>query len=95
MHVAISFYFERDYPRAVEAAQQAIARHPEHPGAYRWLAAALGQSGRTDEASVALSKAREVSPQSFDTNVRNRPGWFRPENFEQLLDGLRKAGWNG
>ena len=66
MHIAISYYFEHDYARAVEAAQHAIARHPGHPGAYRWLAAALGQLGRANEASIALRKAIEVSSQSFN-----------------------------
>jgi adenylate cyclase len=92
-HIAISYYFEHDYPGAVEAAKHAISRHPEHPGAYRWMAAALGQLGRSSEASAALRKAIEVSPQSFDINVRTRPAWYRPEDHEHMLDGLRKAGW--
>ena len=58
-------------------------------------AAALGQLGRADEARDALLKALEVSPQSFDLFVRSRPSWFRPEDHEHMLDGLRKAGWQG
>jgi hypothetical protein len=27
--------------------------------------------------------------------VRNRVPWFRPEDHAHLLDGLRKAGWEG
>jgi adenylate cyclase len=93
--VAISYYFERDYPAAVEAAQHAISHHPEHPLAYRWLAAAQGQLGQTEEARVALSNAIEVSRQAFDLYVRNRLPWMRSEDHEHLLDGLRKAGWQG
>jgi adenylate cyclase len=95
MHIAISYYFEHNYARSVEAAQHAIARHPQHPGAYRWLAAALGQLGRANEASIALQKAIEVSSQSLDLHLRTRPAWFRPEDHEHMLDGLRKAGWQG
>jgi adenylate cyclase len=27
--------------------------------------------------------------------VRNRVPWTRPEDHEHMLDGLRKAGWEG
>jgi len=27
--------------------------------------------------------------------VRKRVPWFRPEDHAHLLDGLRKAGWQG
>jgi hypothetical protein len=39
--IAVSHYFERDYVATVAAARHAIAQHPEHPLAYRWLAAAI------------------------------------------------------
>ena len=35
------------------------------------------------------------APQSFEFYVRHRPAWHRPENFEHMLEGLRKAGWWG
>ena len=60
--IAISYYFEREYAKAAEAARHAIAQHPEFPLTYRWLAAALGQLNRADEAGDALRKAIEVSP---------------------------------
>ena len=92
--LTISHYFERDYGAAVEAAQSAIRHHPEVASPYRWLAAALGQLGRTDVALEALRKAIEMSPQSFKFYVHSRPSWFRPEDHEHMLDGLRKAGWD-
>jgi adenylate cyclase len=61
---------------------------------YRWLAAALGQLGRTDEAHAALHDAMSVSPTSFDLYVKG-PNYFRSEDYEHMLDGLRKAGWQG
>jgi adenylate cyclase len=93
--LVISHYFERDYKAVVEVAQRAIRDHPEFVSPYRWLAAALGQLGRSDAAPTALSKAIEVSPRSFDFYVSSRPPWFRPEDHEHMLDGLRKAGWQG
>lgn len=62
---------------------------------YRWLAAALGQLGRTDEAREALHTAMTTDPQVFDRFVRSRVPWHRPEDYEHMLDGLRKAGWQG
>ena len=51
--IAISYYVERDYARAVDEARLAATRYPEFPLIHRWLAAALGQLGRTEEARMA------------------------------------------
>ncbi|HME27124.1 MAG TPA: adenylate/guanylate cyclase domain-containing protein [Acetobacteraceae bacterium] len=92
---AVSYYYERDYAKSVEAARRALARYPDVPNNYRWLAAALGQLGRTEEARAVLHKALELSPRSFEFYTRRRPPWHRPEDYEHMLDGLRKAGWQG
>lgn len=93
--VALAHYFCRDYEASVGAAERAIRSFPDFPSPYRWLAAALGELGRTAEAKAALEKALTVSPDSFDFQVRERPPWFRPEEHAHMLDGLRKAGWEG
>jgi adenylate cyclase len=93
--IVISYYFEHDYGGAVEAARHAISRFPDNPLPYRWLAAALGQIGPTAEANEALYRAVSVAPQQFDNYVRSRVPWHRPEDYEHMLDGLRKAGWEG
>jgi adenylate cyclase len=91
--VALAHYFCRNYEASVEAAERAIRSFPSFPSPYRWLAAALGELGRTAEAKAALEKAIAVSPDQFDFQVRERPPWFRPEEHAHMLDGLRKAGW--
>jgi adenylate cyclase len=91
-HFAISYYYERDYVRAITAAKNVIARYPDHPIAYRFLAASLGQLGQTEEAHEALQTAMQGS---FARFVRNRPPWVRPANYEHVIEGLRKAGWHG
>jgi adenylate cyclase len=88
-----SYYYDRAYEEAVIAAQAGIARYPTYPLTYRWLAAALAQLGQRKEASDALRQAQAVSRQSLRGYVRKRPSWFRLENHEHMLDGLRKAGW--
>ena len=57
MHMAIGFYFCREYETAAEVAKQAIRSNPDYPLTYRWLAAALGQIGQIEEAKESLQKA--------------------------------------
>jgi adenylate cyclase len=92
-HPALGFYFSQNYAATVEVAKRAIRSYPDFPNPYRWLAAALGQMGRTAEAKEALSQAVAVTPASFEMYVRNRVPWMRPEDHAHMLEGLRKAGW--
>ena len=41
--IAPTYYFERNYLSAVDAAKRAISLDPEFSGPHRWLAAALAQ----------------------------------------------------
>jgi adenylate cyclase len=93
--VVISYYYERDYGGAVEASRRLLARYPGFPLTYRWLAASLGQLGRLEEARQALEQAMTITPKAFDLFVRSRVPWHRQENYEHMLEGLRKAGWSG
>ena len=91
--LAMGSYLCRDYEAAIAAAKQATREHPEYPNTYRWLAAALGQVGRIEEAKEALEKAIAVAPAAFELYVRQRVPWHRPQDYTHMLDGLRKAGW--
>jgi adenylate cyclase len=95
LHVASALYFSREYEAAVEAARRAIQAYPNFPLTYRWLTAALGQSGQIAAAKEALAQAIAIGPASFDMYVRNRVPWMRPEDHAHILEGLRKAGWQG
>jgi adenylate cyclase len=95
LHVASALYFSREYEAAVEAARRAIQAYPNFPLTYRWLTAALGQSGQIAAAKEALAQAVAIGPASFDMYVRNRAPWMRPEDHAHILEGLRKAGWEG
>jgi adenylate cyclase len=91
--ITLGFYFCREYAKAVERAKRLIRSYPDFPLVHRWLAAALGQLGRIEEANQALATAIAVAPASLDMYVRRRVPWMRPEDHAHMLDGLRKAGW--
>lgn len=93
--LTLAHYFCGDYEATLEAAKRATRSFPDFPSPYRWAAAALGALGRTAEAKAALQKAIAVSPEAFDFQVLERPPRFRPQEHEHMLDGLRKAGWDG
>jgi adenylate cyclase len=93
--VAQAHYACHEYEEAVEAARRALRGYPDFPPTYRWLAAALGQLGRAQEAKAALDTAIALLPTQIVTFARNRPGWSSPESHDHVLEGLRKAGWQG
>lgn len=92
-HVVIAHYFLREYETAVDAAGAVLRSYPGHPWVNIWLAAALGQLDRLDEARAALKTAMALK--TFDRLARHRPPYTRPEDHEHKLEGLRKAGWEG
>jgi len=95
MHqLATSYYYEGDYAEAVEAQRRTwrgiqMSIQPTG-GSQRLQVSWAGQ-----EARAALRKAMELSPQAFEFYTSRRPLWHRPEDYEHMLDGLRKAGWQG
>ena len=92
----LGYYFDRDYCTAEDAARRAIRAYPEHPSIsrpYLWLAAALGQQGRADEARSALNAAVAASPSYLKYKTGSRAPYMRLDHHEHMLSGLRKAGW--
>jgi adenylate cyclase len=93
--IVVGLYFTSEYEAVIEAAKRMIQSDPEYPPPYRWLAAALGQLDRAEEARDALEKAVAASPASFEMYVCNRVPWMRPDDHAHMVEGLRKAGWTG
>lgn len=94
-HLGVSYYFQRDYVSAEAMARRTISSFPQFPRPYSILAAALGQLGRYDEAHGALATAISISPVYLANVASGRLAYYRAEDFEHLLEGLRKAGWRG
>jgi adenylate cyclase len=57
------------------------------------MAMALGQIGRVDEARAALATAKTWWGPDYDPGF-HMP-WKKREDHEHVLEGLRKAGWEG
>jgi adenylate cyclase len=91
--VATSYYLDGNYTEAARIAKQVTRWFPKHPFAYRWLAAALGQLGKIEEASVVLQALRKKWPNSFEMYVTSQPPSYCSAEYKPLLAGLRKAGW--
>jgi adenylate cyclase len=94
-HIALGLYLSGQYEAAIDTARQSIRQYPNFPLPYRWLAAALGQVGPAEEAIRELHKAIAVAPSSFNMYVRDRMPWMRAEDYAHMVEGLRKAGWEG
>jgi TolB-like protein len=91
---AFALYFERDYQAAEAMAVRSIRASPEPRSRSQiFLAAALGQLGRTQEAQAALHAAIAASPPHFKFITESRPMYMSAEDHDHLLAGLRRAGW--
>jgi adenylate cyclase len=95
LNIAISYFLSSEYDAAIEAAKRVIRVYPDYPMTYPWLVASLGHSGRVEEAKQALQNAILIAPGAFDLYARSRAPWHRPQDLDHMIDGLRKAGWEG
>jgi adenylate cyclase len=92
---AVGCYLERDYFAAEATTRRAVRAYPDHPRSYVLLAATLGQLGSVDEAQRVLDAAYAASPSYVKSKTASRAPYMRPEDHDHVLDGLRKAGWQG
>ena len=94
VHAGHARYFCRDYAGALEMANLSLGSWKGYRPMYFFLAAALGQLGRTADARAALDQAVALGVCPFGLSADGeRLPWIRPEDGAHLLEGLRKAGW--
>jgi adenylate cyclase len=93
--IAQCHYLMKEYDVASGIAKETLRHYPEHPLSLRHLAASLAQSGHLDEAREILKRAMSLYPNFFDMFVRRRAPWVPLASYEHMLEGLRKAGWEG
>jgi TolB-like protein/class 3 adenylate cyclase len=92
--VALAYYHQREYARAVEFAQRGLALRRVYP-LYEILAAGLAQSGRPGEAAEALKEMERLKPADFERMWQITHPYLDPAHLEHLREGLRKAGVPG
>jgi TolB-like protein len=84
-------YHQRDYEGTIRWVEKIGLPH------FYWThlldAAAKGQLGRPD-AGKALSRILEIKPK-FSAHLELRKWNAAPQDLDHILEGLRKAGWNG
>jgi adenylate cyclase len=91
----VNYYLSRNYSAVDTIARCTIRTYPAHPRPYVWLAAALGQLGHADRARSALNMAITKSPSYLKYKAGSKAPYLRLQDHKHLLEGLRKAGWEG
>jgi tetratricopeptide (TPR) repeat protein len=91
-HQAQAAYQLSRYPEAVALLKRRILRKPDTDISRVWLAASYGQMGLIEEAREAWQEALRVNPDFSLEHRRKVLPYKNPEDFEKVIDGLRKAG---
>jgi hypothetical protein len=89
---AVAHFVAGSYPETVEWATKASREQPNFVGAIRNLAASNALCGHLDEAQKALARARRLDPDLRISNLKDRVGPYRPEDFARFAEGMRLAG---
>jgi adenylate cyclase len=93
LHFQGQAYFQlRRYEAAVSALKRRIFRNPETDASRVLLASCYGQMGRIDEARAEWREALRVNPDYSLEHRRRVLPYKNPDDFESVVDGLRKAG---
>jgi TolB-like protein len=93
LHLALARYHQGHYEEAAEIARTGVALRPTH-WLYRVLAACCGQLGQVSEGQAALAEMRRRMPKNSERWETVLP-YADPAHRAALIDGLRKAGWEG
>jgi tetratricopeptide (TPR) repeat protein len=80
------------YSEAAALLKRRILRNPDTDTSRVWLAAAYGQMGQFEEAREAWREALRVNPAYSLEHRRKVLPYKNPEDFDKVIDGLRKAG---
>jgi adenylate cyclase len=89
-HLALAHFGAKHFEEAVECAEKALRHRPENLEARTILAAALGYLGRGDHAKTVLTGFEGAAVNTIQNHIM-----LPKETKHFVLDGLRKAGWEG
>ncbi len=90
--LGIGAYVTRKYDLCLENAIEGLKEHPGYASLMRQEAAALGMLGRKEEAQLAVARLLETMPGLTIERVRKMVPVRQPGDWENWLEGLRRAG---
>jgi TolB-like protein/tetratricopeptide (TPR) repeat protein len=89
---AVAYFVAGRYDEAVEWAAKANREHPSFLGPIRNLAASNALRGDLEQARKALARACDLDPGLRISNLKDRIGPYRPDDFSRFAEGMRLAG---
>jgi tetratricopeptide (TPR) repeat protein len=89
---AVAWFVAGRYDEAVKWAAKAHREQPSFLGALRNLAASSALRGDLEQAQKALARVRDLDPCLRISNLKDRIGPYRPDDFARFAEGLRIAG---
>jgi TolB-like protein/class 3 adenylate cyclase/Tfp pilus assembly protein PilF len=92
-YLAASHYLAGRYRECLAACEQALVANPGYPHAVRYLVAALGQLGRTDEAGQLLPLMTQIDRDLTGGSEELCRSLFVPEAADHIVEGWRLAGY--
>jgi len=91
-HLGQAYYILGRYSEAIKTFRAAMESNPTAERCHIWLAAALGQSGDTDEAAAEIDQLLGSNRELTLARIKEAFPFKDPADLEHFLDGLRKAG---
>jgi len=91
--LAGAYYQLGDYTRAIEFGRRSWTLNRNWPAGLRYVVAGLAQLGRIEEAQTALDELRLLNPNLAFVEGNLRRLFVGRAAVENILDGLRKAGF--
>jgi TolB-like protein/cytochrome c-type biogenesis protein CcmH/NrfG len=81
--------------KAVETARQIRDIAPDYARGLQRVVVTLGMAGMTEEAGEVLARVLELQPDFDESYLRSTYPYAKAEHADMIVEGFRRAGWNG
>ena len=87
-----ALYFAKQYEEALLPLKTCVARAPEFPAGYMYLAPLYAELGRIQDAGQTVARLLELAPGfTIETSIQKHLPYV-PKTMSHYVQGLRKAG---
>ncbi len=93
--ITICELFSGEVEAAVSSARQLRDLAPDYCRGLQRVAVVLAHGGHLDEAADALARVHALQDDFDAAYVRETYPYVKPEHFNMIVEGLKKAGWSG